>query len=289
MNDLHHLRKMVMIELIDLLRDPALLIECQWFDSARRFSSTTAATTSSTSTSTSTSATSGRCFFALWGRKRTGCCGWCNLGKTRHFLLDLHHHLLELFETISHISSCFTHGVDSTGGFLRFSGRGSAFLTGGELFRTTRLLLLLLDGLLFTTGAFTLLSLGNFDVFQVKHLFFKNVRHHGDVGTRRIIAMAVAKYQSHFIFKLVSVHIFSSLELLEHCTKVHGLLDHIKVVRNVQLDWIHWDVEWPCVLVLHYFEQCTFALTHYRSKFGWSSVTTWSLCRSFGTLFSRCT
>lgn len=65
-----------------------------------------------------------------------------------------------------------------------------------------------------------------------------------------MIHECIAEYQSHISSKLIDNTVIIVVQFCFDSTKIHGPLDYVEVVGNVELLRIHGLHEWVCVLVL---------------------------------------
>lgn len=95
-----------------------------------------------------------------------------------------------------------------------------------------------------------------------------------DLAALSIVLNAVLKYKVEIVKEVLEFKILVLLQLALDGAKVHGVLDDIKVVRDVELLWIYRLVEDPCLVVLPKAVEETF------SRF-FPAITDWSLLRNF--------
>ncbi len=65
-----------------------------------------------------------------------------------------------------------------------------------------------------------------------------------------VVKDAVIEDELHISYEVMSSQVLVCCKFLLYCPKVHWLLHNVEVVRNIELHWVYWLKEDPCMLEL---------------------------------------
>lgn len=67
-----------------------------------------------------------------------------------------------------------------------------------------------------------------------------------------VVFVAVAPNQVHVLDKVSQILVNIMVQFLFDCTQIHWPFDNVKVIHDVELNWIDWLKEPKCTFLLHY-------------------------------------